>query len=216
MPLRLGKFVLDEESRQLRRGASPVHLEPKAFELLLLLLRERPRALSKQAIRDAIWPETHVSESSLAGLVLDLRVALGDDQSQPLFIRTVRGFGYAFCGAVEDLDAAPAPPPRWAALVHGREVALPDGVHLVGRGEGCLIRLDSLRVSRRHARLVVGADGVWVEDLGSRNGTWVDGRRVDGRVAVPAGAEIRLVNETIRLLAAGPEAPTLTDEGVTS
>jgi DNA-binding winged helix-turn-helix (wHTH) protein len=210
MIFRFGEFVLDEDQRQLLRRGSPVHLEPKAFELLGLLVRKSPKALPKQVIHDAIWPGTNVTESSLAGLVLDLRIALGDEHAEHKFIRTVRGYGYSFC-APADEDHAP-PPPRWAAVVRGREIALPDGVHNVGRGEGCLVRLDSVRVSRRHARLVVSPDGVTVEDLRSRNGTWVDGRRVDGLVAVAPGAEIRLVNETIRLLAAGPDATTLTDD----
>jgi pSer/pThr/pTyr-binding forkhead associated (FHA) protein len=69
-----------------------------------------------------------------------------------------------------------------------------------------------VRASRRHALLVVGPAGVTVEDLGSRNGTWVGGRRLDGRVGLEAGAEIRFVNETILLLSAGHEVPTLTDD----
>src|SRR5512145_2367101 len=109
MATRFGEFVLDEERRELLGRGAPVHLEPKAFELLALLVRSRPKALAKQAIRDAIWPDTHVSESSLAGLVLDLRVALGDDQAQPRFIRTVRGYGYAFCGTAVDDGAASTP-----------------------------------------------------------------------------------------------------------
>ncbi|HEX9093791.1 MAG TPA: FHA domain-containing protein [Coriobacteriia bacterium] len=216
MALRFGEFELDDEQRQLFCRGTPVHLEPKAFELLALLLRHRPKALAKQAIRDAIWPGTHVSESSLAGLVLDLRVALRDEQARPRFIRTVRGYGYAFCAAaVEGLAPAPSSSFRWCALWAGREIPLPDGTHLIGRGEGCLIRLGSARVSRCHARLVVAPDGVTVEDLGSRNGTWVGGRRVEGRVALDDGAEFHVATETIRLLATGSDASTLSssDEG---
>jgi DNA-binding winged helix-turn-helix (wHTH) protein len=213
MAMRFGDFVLEDESRQLLRGGAAVHLEPKAFELLLLLLRERPRALSKQAIHRAIWADTHVSESSLAGLILDLRVALGDDPAEPRFIRTVRGYGYAFCSATSEANAPEAGAlPRWSVLCGGREIPLPEGSHVIGRGEGCRIRLASVRASRRHALLVVGPDGVTVEDLGSRNGTWVGGRRLDGRVGLEAGAEIRVVNETILLLSAGHEVPTLTDD----
>jgi DNA-binding winged helix-turn-helix (wHTH) protein len=208
MTLRFGEFVLDEGQRRLLRGQVPVHLEPKAFELLLLLARHRPRALAKQEIHEALWPATHVSESSLAGLVLDLRNAFGDDVP---CIRTVRGFGYAFNEAAEVVTDDPSPS-RWAAVWRNREFLLPEGSHLIGRAEECLIRMDSVRVSRRHARIVVTPDAVSIEDLGSRNGTWFGGRRITGSVTLRCPAEVCVgAGETIRLHPAGPEAPTLTD-----
>jgi len=93
-----GDFELDQERRQLLRAGDPVPLEPKAYELLSLLLERRPRALSRAQIRDAIWPSTFVSESTLAVVVNGIRAALADDARQPRFVRTVHGFGYAFCG----------------------------------------------------------------------------------------------------------------------
>jgi len=78
-PIRFGEFTLDEDRRQVLRGNTPVPLEPKAWELLRLLLARRPNALSKPQIRDAVWPESFVSETTLAGLVADVRAALGDD-----------------------------------------------------------------------------------------------------------------------------------------
>ena len=93
-----GDFELDQARRQLLRSGEPVPLEPKAYELLNLLLERRPRALSRAQIRDAIWPQTFVSESTLAVVVNGIRQALEDDARHPRFIRTVHGFGYAFCG----------------------------------------------------------------------------------------------------------------------
>ena len=97
-----GDFELDQERRQLLRAGEPVPLEPKAYELLSLLLERRPRALSRAQIRDAIWPQTFVSESTLAVVVNGIRQALADDARAPRFIRTVHGFGYAFCGEARD------------------------------------------------------------------------------------------------------------------
>ena len=103
-----GDFELDQERRQLLRSGEPVPLEPKAYELLSLLLERRPRALSRAQIRDAIWPQTFVSESTLAVVVNGIRHALDDDARSPRFIRTVHGFGYAFCGeARESGDGRP-------------------------------------------------------------------------------------------------------------
>jgi WD40 repeat protein/DNA-binding winged helix-turn-helix (wHTH) protein len=96
-----GDFELDQERRQLLRAGEPVPLEPKAYELLSLLLERRPKALSRAQIRDVVWPGTSVSESALAVAVNGIRHALGDDARQPRFIRTVHGFGYAFCGEAQ-------------------------------------------------------------------------------------------------------------------
>src|SRR5437867_8766887 len=98
MSLLFGDFAYDQERRQLLRAGFPVRIEPKAYESLGLLLERRPRALSKAQIRDVLWPGTFVSESALARLVTDLRATLEDDVREPRFIRTVHGFGYAFCG----------------------------------------------------------------------------------------------------------------------
>ena len=98
MAVSFGDFAFDQERRQLLRSGEPVPLETKAYELLGLLLSRRPNALSKAQIRDVLWPGTFVSESALARLVTQLRAACGDDAQAPRFIRTVHGFGYAFCG----------------------------------------------------------------------------------------------------------------------
>ena len=103
-----GDFELDQERRQLLRSGEPVPLEPKAYELLGLLLERRPRALSRAQIRDVIWPQTFITESTLAVVVNAVREALEDDARHPRFIRTVHGFGYAFCGeARADGDGRP-------------------------------------------------------------------------------------------------------------
>jgi hypothetical protein len=79
----------------------------KAYEVLLLLVERRPRALWRAQIRDVVWPGVFVSESTLGVVVNSVRQALGDDARQPRFVRTVHGFGYAFCG--EALDSPDGP-----------------------------------------------------------------------------------------------------------
>ena len=93
MRILFGEFAFDGGSRQLLRGNEEVHLGPKAFVLLDLLLTQRPRAVSKAQVRDAVWPRTFVAESNLTSLLNELRSALGDDAKHPRCIRTVRGFG---------------------------------------------------------------------------------------------------------------------------
>src|SRR5262249_53998223 len=96
--------TFDGETRELFRGGRPVHLSPKAFRLLELLLESRPRALSKAEIHEKIWPEAFVSEATLASLVAEIREAIGEDGKDARHIRTVHGFGYSFAG-----EAAEAP-----------------------------------------------------------------------------------------------------------
>jgi len=205
-------FVFDEDRRQLLRGREVLHVEPKAFELLALLLSRRPNAISKAEIREAIWPGAHVSESSLPGLVGDLRAALGDDPKDSRFIRTVPRFGYAFCGdAVVGGDPAPANAARWTAVWAAHEVPLPEGEHLIGRGEDCRIRSASASVSRHHALVRVTSERLLVEDLGSRNGTWVQGRRLAGPAELNAGDVVRVGPEVIRFVSVSNDDSTVAD-----
>jgi Tol biopolymer transport system component/DNA-binding winged helix-turn-helix (wHTH) protein len=124
-----GDFELDQERRQLLRSGTPVPLEPKTYELLCLLLARRPRALSRAQIRDVVWPDTFISESTLGVAVNSLRQALGDDAHEPRFIRTVRGFGYAFCGDARETSRAqdPVPPVEAPVSQAGASVARRSG-----------------------------------------------------------------------------------------
>jgi DNA-binding winged helix-turn-helix (wHTH) protein len=108
MSLRFGDFVLDSGARQLWRGREERHLGPKAFELLELLLRNRPNVLSKDRLHDHLWPGTFVSGSTLATVVGEIRAALDDDAASPRFLRTVHGVGYAFCGEASEEGSASA------------------------------------------------------------------------------------------------------------
>ena len=83
MPVRFGMFLLDEETRELLRGDTRVPLSPKAFELLSILVAERPKAISKSDLQDRLWPATFVVEKNLTNLVGQIREALGDDPSKP-------------------------------------------------------------------------------------------------------------------------------------
>ena len=111
MQVRFEKFVLDSESRELLRDSHRVSLSPKAFDLLSILVTSRPRAISKAELQERLWPATFVVEKNLANLVSEIRATLGDDASDPQFIRTVPRFGYAF----EKSSTAPLPAGRCAA-----------------------------------------------------------------------------------------------------
>lgn len=105
MRFRFGDCVLDEESRQLLRGGTHVHVTPKAFQLLAILLRERPRAVSKTELHERLWPTTFVSDSNLPSLMREVRSAIDDAARGGRHLRTAYRFGYAFCGTAEEIES---------------------------------------------------------------------------------------------------------------
>jgi DNA-binding winged helix-turn-helix (wHTH) protein len=195
MSLCFGDFELDQERRQLLRGGRPVPLEPKAYELLSLLVKRRPRALSRAQIRDVVWPGVFISESTLNQTVNKIRQALDDDARRPRFVRTAHGFGYAFCGQARDTtDQQPRDVPvAQPRLVWGdRVLSLAAGENLMGRDKGAAVCLDAASVSRHHARILVDGPRASLEDLGSRNGTCLNGERVCGTRELRDGDAVRL------------------------
>jgi hypothetical protein len=154
----------------------------KAFTLLDLLIARRPNAVSKEEIHERIWPGTFVSDASVANLVAELRAILGDDAREPRIIRTVHRFGYAFHADVKSArEAAPFAFARVSCRVlwDGREIQLGDGENVIGREPEAAIWIDDSAVSRRHARILVGTGGVTLQDLGSKNGTKLQGRKIE-------------------------------------
>jgi DNA-binding winged helix-turn-helix (wHTH) protein len=209
--LRFDGFTFDGPARRLLRGGQPVHLSPKAFDLLAALLAARPRALSRDELMRALWPDTFVSRTSVAQLVGELRTALDDDAQAPRFVRTVQRFGYAW--AADDSAAAPGPAAGdedggFRLLWGTSEIALREGENVIGRAAGSAVRIASPRVSRRHARITVTGARAELEDLRSRNGTFVGRRRVTAPVALSDGDEIVIGPAVLTFLslaaAAGP------------
>ncbi len=189
MRLRFADCVLDPEARELRRGARPVPVSPRALQLLTLLLEHRPRPLSQRELRDALWPSTVVGYTSLAQVVTEVRRAIGERAGVDRLIRTVPRFGYAFVAPV--VEERPRRRAGVGVLVtEESEYLVPEGETLVGRGTECGIRLPSSRVSRVHARVRAEGERVFVEDAGSKNGTWVNRERREGPALLEDGDEV--------------------------
>lgn len=213
MHVRFGDFVLDRGARQLQRGGEPRHLPPKAFELLDLLLTHRPNVVAKERIRSRLWAGTYVSDSTLATVMAELRAALGEDARAPRFLRTVHGVGYAFC--VEASESEPPIAPQRSSVafrlvLEDREVALRPGQNLLGRVEDGVAWIEAPTVSRRHARIIVEAGRAVLEDLGSKNGTFVNGQRISAPTPLAHGCVIRLGRFSMKLQIVRPDRSTLT------
>jgi FHA domain-containing protein len=211
MQVHFGEFVLDSDARELLGAGRPVKLSPKAFELLLALVEARPKALSKSALQDRLWPETFVVEANLSNLVGELRAALGDDPRAGRFVRTVHRFGYAF------RDIAGGQPPRGRAARAGFRLVwkggredLGEGEHVLGRDPDLALCLGSPSVSRRHARVRITTGVAVLEDLGSKNGTFLNDQKVTSPTSLSDGDQIRVgvVRLTFRTLGAPASTQT--------
>ena len=195
MTYRFARFSLNADTRQLLAEGLEIHLSPKAFELLLCLTEHRSRAMSKAELQERLWPSTFVSETNLATLISEIRRALGDSAHDAKIVRTVQRFGYRFVAEV--VDPVPSRIPsdarvRMSITSTDREFLLAEGANLIGRGHDAVIQVNSGSISRQHARIVVTGNQACVEDLGSKNGTFVDGRQITGVTPLRDGAEIRV------------------------
>src|SRR5262245_39585063 len=126
--VRFDGFVLDSARRQLTRGGDLLHLTPKAFDLLVLLVEEAPRVVSKRELHERLWEDTSVADATLAGVVKELRRALDDRERDAPIIRTAHRVGYAFSRSLDDTPAAAASA-HWVLLDHQR-IALHAGENL--------------------------------------------------------------------------------------
>ncbi len=197
MRIQFGDCTLDTDTREISREGKAVHVEPKAYRLLELLLAARPKALSKDELQDKLWPKTFVSERSLARLVGVLRACLGDSAEDPRLIRTVHGFGYAFSGDVTESVGRPASRPvlpefRCRIIWGDREIVLSEGENVVGRDPAATVWIDLASVSRRHARILVENGAATLEDLGSHNGTRLRGERISSPARLTSGDRIKV------------------------
>ena len=216
MRLRFRDCVLDTGVRVVTRQGEPVRLSPKAFGLLEILATERPNAVSHRNLRERLWPDTVTGGTTLARLVSEVRAAIGDADTDEV-IRTVHRFGYAFSGTVTDEPArglprgGPADLSRWALRWGSQLVPLAPGENVIGRSPDALITLPSSKVSRRHARVVVSGGRAVLEDLDSRNGTYVGDRRIASGVELKNGDRIGIGPALLIFCAASDDGLTSAD-----
>ena len=211
MHVHFGLCTFDNRTRELFRDGNPVHLSPRAFRLLDLLIEAQPNALSKEEIHQRLWPETFVSETNLAGLVKEIRTAIGDDPKEPKFLRTIQRYGYAFSGAARQARGGRSAI-EYRLIVGPREVSLQSGENILGRDHEAVVWIEGKTVSRQHARIVIDGGGATIEDLGSKNGTFVGGVPAAGAVPLYDGAQIALGRRIVTFRMFPASAPTETEE----
>jgi DNA-binding winged helix-turn-helix (wHTH) protein len=206
-----GSVRVDTDTREISSPAGPRHLTRKGWSLLLLLIERRPDVIAKDEIFTRVWPDTFVSESSLQAVIHEVRQAIDDQARRQSWIRTVHGIGYSFRGhAIAQARRAPAAEAaRPAAWLIGDAARLPlrRGENIVGRGSDAVVDIEAPTISRQHVRIVVDETAT-IEDLDSKNGTWLDGERVEGSRPLPDGASVRLGSVHLTFRLTPPARPT--------
>lgn len=198
MRVTFGPYVLDNATRQLLRAGMPLHLSPKAFQLFALLVEARPAVIDRAALRQKLWPDTHVVDAALGNLIAEIRSALGEDGS---LVRTAHGVGYAFDGDARDVQPSRSEanePPRYWLVWGERALVLDRQENVIGRDPMCSVWIDAPGVSRRHALIRIPSDGLddtpTIEDLNSTNGTEVNGQMIARSTAL-ADSDVLLLGE---------------------
>ena len=103
-----GDCTLDVAARELVRGGQRVSLQPKAFDVLVYLVSERDRVVTKDELLERLWPGEVVSESSLTFSIKAVRRAVGDDGASQRILKTSHGRGYRFVADVREAGVSPS------------------------------------------------------------------------------------------------------------
>ena len=193
---RFGPFAVDSRTRQLLRDGREVPLSPKAFQLLLLLVSNRERAMSKEELHQGCGLRRSCSRRNLASLIAEIRRALDDDAAKPQFVRTMHRFGYRFVGPVDDgiHVAGEAPTARKVLACVGTQAGAARTKVQTSSGAERTHRYGSTRRASpgitRESRSA--AEPRRSRISGSKNGTFVGGEPVTAPRPLDDGDQIRL------------------------
>jgi DNA-binding winged helix-turn-helix (wHTH) protein len=193
--VRFGPFEANLATGELRKKGMRMSLQRQPFEVLSMLLEQPGGLVSREQLRERLWPgDLFVDgEHGLNKAINKLRRALDDAGAQPRFVETLPRRGYRFIAPVTSVPAASdGGLGASRILCDGRTIPLAFGTHIIGRDETATVSTDSQTVSRRHARLVVTPESALVEDLGSKNGTQVNGVIVRGSTPLADGDTIQV------------------------
>jgi DNA-binding winged helix-turn-helix (wHTH) protein len=196
-PFLLGEWTVEPMLDRLSRKGETVQLRPRVMDLLLCLVDAPETVVSKQQLIDRVWSTEFVTENALTHAITELRTKLGDDAKKPTYIETIPRRGYRIVAELTIDDTKPsttatAPVRFMLAAEDGSEIPLQDGDNLIGRSPDAAVLVDTSEVSRRHALILIDGDSAFIEDLGSKNGTFLRGRRLEQRTQLQDADEIQI------------------------
>jgi DNA-binding winged helix-turn-helix (wHTH) protein len=214
----LEEWLVEPTLDRISRQDQVVQLRPRAMDVLACLAAAAGKLSTKRDLIDAVWRTEFVSEHALTQVIAELRAALGDDARNPTYIENIPRRGYRLVAHVSSVAAS---------VSSSREASLPfklqgeDGDHplvqgpnIIGRTVEAEICIDRTEVSRCHARIFVAGTTATIEDLGSKNGTYVNGERLDQPTLLNNGDEIWIGRSVARLRFLIEGEPTMTEQTV--
>jgi DNA-binding winged helix-turn-helix (wHTH) protein len=226
---RFGEFELDVDAYALRRSGQRIKLEKIPMEVLVLLVRKAGILVNRTEIQAAFWgSDVFVDQDAAINTAIrKIRRALGDDAEHPRFVETVVGKGYRFIAPLEtragelrlerrrvDADGRSSDGldhrlPNYLVARGRRQFVLDQGENLLGRDPQATVYIDHPSVSRHHARISIHPARAVLEDLKSRNGTFLDGRHIEIPTEIHHGAIIGLGPITVTFMMVPASASTL-------
>ena len=188
------------------------------MDVLVHLAIASGKLASKRDLIDAVWRTEFVSDHALTQVVAELRAALGDNARNPSFIENIPRRGYRLVVDVTPV-AATVPPVREGSLpfkLRGADgdTPLSQGPNVVGRTGDADICIDRTEVSRCHARILIAGTTATIEDLGSKNGTYLNGERLQQPTLLTNGDEIWIGRSVARFRFLVEGEPTQTEHTV--
>jgi DNA-binding winged helix-turn-helix (wHTH) protein len=214
----LGDWMVEPTLDRISRDGREVRLRPRAMDVLTVLALASGKLVSKRDLMDEVWRTEFVGEHALTQVIAELRAALGDNARSPSFIENIPRRGYRLVADVMPVADSSAST-RGATMPFKLETdtgnrPLPQGSTVIGRTEEADICIDKTEVSRCHAMITVQGITAIIEDLGSKNGTYVNGRQIDGPTTLNNGDEIWIGRSVARLRFLIEGEPTKTETSV--
>jgi len=216
---KLGDWLVEPMLDRMSRGEQIVRLRPRAMDVLACLALQAGELASKQQLIDAVWRTEFVSEHALTQVIAELRAALGDNARNPSYIENIPRRGYRLVASLTPIEST-EPAATGLSLpfrLEGEEAefSLAQGTNLIGRTADSVVLIDRTEVSRCHARIVVEGTAATLEDLGSKNGTYLNGQRIRQPTMLTDGDEIWIGRSVARFRFVAEGEPTTTEHSMT-
>jgi len=218
-PFHLGDWTVEPTLDRISRNGREVRLRPRAMDVLTALALASGKLVSKRDLIDDVWRTEFVGEHALTQVIAELRAALGDDARNPTFIENIPRRGYRLVAdvmpvATSSVSSNGATMPFKLVTDDGGR-PLMQGSTVIGRTDDADICIDKTEVSRCHAMITVQGTTAIIEDLGSKNGTFVNGHQVAGPTPLTNGDEIWIGRSVARMRFVIEGEPTETEASAT-
>jgi DNA-binding winged helix-turn-helix (wHTH) protein len=216
-PFQVGEWLVEPDLDRISRGSEQYGLRPRVTELLVCLADRAGELATKQYLIDNVWRTEFVTVNALTQLIAELRRALGDNAEDPRYIETIPRRGYRLISptvAVRPTNSLNTKKDFRFMLVDDQDVemGLVEGENIIGRSPDVAIRIDTSKVSRHHACIRVAGNTATIEDLGSKNGTFLRGRRLEQATRIEDSDEIQIGANLARFQFKVLDDETRTDE----